>query len=184
MKNHFITGLVTALLNVLVITVLSTLGFLDGDNGNYLIFSSTSLFLLVGIFSTIQKSIMNGTTDTKIISNFKVGLKPVLFFLIGTLTSLFIYLKYINPEFLPNKNRERTEAQISNFPYDEWVKEHPRKAEKKNKEEYEADFVKSNENFLSIQFGLSVMSIILLILSILYSFLASILITQVIIKRK
>ena len=50
MKNHFKIGLVTALLNILVITILNISGFLDGDNSNYLIFSSTSLFLLVGIF--------------------------------------------------------------------------------------------------------------------------------------
>ncbi len=184
MKNHFKTGLVTALLNILVITILNISGFLDGDNSNYLIFSSTSLFLLVGIFSTIQKSIIDGNTNTETLPNFKVGLKPVLFFLLATLASLFIYLKQINPEWIPNKNRENAEKSIKENPYDAWVLKHPRLAEDKSKEEYEDDFLKSSQNIVSLKFGFPVISIILLILSVIYSFFASILITKVVIKQK
>ena len=184
MKNHFLTGLVTALLNVIIIGLLNTAGFLDGDNSNYLLFSSTSFFLLIGVFNSIQTSLKNGVTDTKIMSNFKEGLKPVLFFLIFTLVSLFIYFKYVNPEWLPNQNRSFTDAQLLATPYEDWADQHPRLAENKSEEEYELDFVRTNDNFLSLQFGLSVISILILIVGVLYSLLSSILITKVLIKAK
>ena len=184
MKNHFLTGLVTATLNVIIITLLNTTGFIEDYNTAYVLFSSTSFFLLLGVFSTIQTSVTKSITDTSIMSNFKEGLKPVLFFLIGSLVSLFIYFKYVNPEWLPNKNKSFTEAQIQAQPYETWANEHPRLAENKNQEEYELDVAEKNKNFLSIQFGLSVISILIVVIGVVYSLLSSVLITKVLIKTK